>query len=132
MMAVPIPERLGFLRREELSADPDDLGQRALADRGHRRLMATTGALLIAVGLSTFALAAPFTVLVVAASVLGGAPRGAFEPIGVAAAAVGRPTPAAATSAAARMSGRNVGTVEPLVCGPVGCARSVVSVTSTS
>lgn len=45
----------------------------ALADRGHRRLLATTGALLIAAGLSTFALAAPFPVLVVAATVLGGA-----------------------------------------------------------
>lgn len=45
----------------------------ALADRGHRRLLATSGALLIAVGLSAFALSAPFPVLVVAATVLGGA-----------------------------------------------------------
>lgn len=45
----------------------------ALADRGHRRLLATTGALLIAAGLSAFALSAPFPVLAVAATVLGGA-----------------------------------------------------------
>ena len=45
----------------------------ALADRGHRRLLATSGALLIAAGLSAFALAAPFPVLVVAATLLGGA-----------------------------------------------------------
>ncbi len=45
----------------------------ALADRGHRRVLATSGALLIAAGLSAFALAAPFPVLVVAATVMGGA-----------------------------------------------------------
>ncbi len=45
----------------------------ALADRGHRRLLAVTGALLIAAGLTTFALGAPFVVLAVAATVLGGA-----------------------------------------------------------
>ena len=45
----------------------------ALADRGHRRLLATSGALVIAAGLSAFALAAPFPLLVVAATLLGGA-----------------------------------------------------------
>lgn len=45
----------------------------ALADRGHRRVLAISGALLIAAGLLAFALAAPFAVLVVTAIVLGGA-----------------------------------------------------------
>lgn len=53
----------------------------ALADRGHRRLLATTGALLIAVGLSAFALSAPFPVLVVAATVLGGASDLVIRPL---------------------------------------------------
>ena len=45
----------------------------ALADHGHRRLLATAGALLIALGLLAFAVSAPFVVLVVATTVLGGA-----------------------------------------------------------
>ncbi len=53
----------------------------ALADRGHRRLLATTGAVLIAVGLSAFALSAPFPVLAVAATVLGGASDLVIRPL---------------------------------------------------
>jgi predicted MFS family arabinose efflux permease len=53
----------------------------ALADRGHRRLLATCGALLIAAGLSAFALAAPFPVLVVAATVMGGASDVMIRPL---------------------------------------------------
>ncbi len=53
----------------------------ALADRGHRRMLATTGALLIAAGLSAFAVAAPFPVLVVAATVLGGASDMMIRPL---------------------------------------------------
>lgn len=45
----------------------------ALADRGHRRVIATTGAVLIAGGLVAFALSAPFGVLASAAVVLGAA-----------------------------------------------------------
>ncbi|QQS23678.1 MAG: MFS transporter [Actinomycetota bacterium] len=47
----------------------------ALADRGHRRVLAVGGTLTIAVALMAFAAAAPFPVLVVAALALGGAKR---------------------------------------------------------
>ena len=53
----------------------------ALADRGHRRPLATTGAVLIAVGLSAFALSAPFPVLAIAATVLGGASDLVIRPL---------------------------------------------------
>jgi MFS family permease len=45
----------------------------ALADRGHRRLLATGGACLLALGLSAFAAGAPFAVLALAATLLGAA-----------------------------------------------------------
>jgi hypothetical protein len=53
----------------------------ALADRGHRRLLATTGALLVAAGLLAFAVGAPFPVLVVAALVTGGASDLMIQPL---------------------------------------------------
>lgn len=53
----------------------------ALADRGHRRLLATTGALLIAGGLLSFTLGAPFAVLAVAATVMGGASDLVIQPL---------------------------------------------------
>ncbi len=53
----------------------------ALADRGHRRLIATGGAVLIAAGLLAFAMSAPFPVLAVAAVVLGGASDMMIRPL---------------------------------------------------
>ena len=53
----------------------------ALADRGHRRLLAVGGTLAIAVGLLAFAAAAPFPVLVVAATVMGGASDVMIRPL---------------------------------------------------
>jgi len=53
----------------------------ALADRGHRRLIATSGSLLIAGGLMAFALSAPFVLLAIAAVVLGGASDMMIRPL---------------------------------------------------
>lgn len=53
----------------------------ALADRGHRRLLATAGALTIAAGLAAFALSAPFPVLVGAAIALGAASDVMIRPL---------------------------------------------------
>ncbi|MFZ1488788.1 MAG: MFS transporter [Ilumatobacteraceae bacterium] len=53
----------------------------ALADRGHRRVLAVGGTLTIAVALMAFAAAAPFPVLVVAALALGGASDVMLRPL---------------------------------------------------
>lgn len=53
----------------------------ALADRGHRRLLASSAAVAIALGLTAFALAAPFAVLVIAATVMGGASDVMIRPL---------------------------------------------------
>lgn len=53
----------------------------ALADRGHRRLLASAGALTIAAALAAFAVAAPFAVLAVAAFGAGGASDVLLRPI---------------------------------------------------
>jgi hypothetical protein len=53
----------------------------SLADLGHRRLLATTGALVLAGGLGAFAFGAPYPVLVVAAACLGGASDLVIRPL---------------------------------------------------
>ncbi|MFN0090290.1 MAG: MFS transporter [Acidimicrobiales bacterium] len=53
----------------------------ALADRGHRRLLATTGAGVLAAGLGAFAAGPPFPVLVVAATALGAASDLVIRPL---------------------------------------------------
>lgn len=53
----------------------------ALADRGHRRVLAAGGAAALAVGLAMFASGAPFAVLVVAATVLGAASDTVIRPL---------------------------------------------------
>ncbi len=53
----------------------------ALADRGHRQVLAVGGTLTIAVALMAFAAAAPFPVLVVAALALGGASDVMLRPL---------------------------------------------------
>jgi predicted MFS family arabinose efflux permease len=53
----------------------------ALADRGHRRLMASGGAIVLATGLAAFAAGAPFAVLVVAATLLGAASDCVIRPL---------------------------------------------------
>jgi MFS family permease len=53
----------------------------ALADRGHRRLLAVGGAAVLALGLATFALGAPFIALAIASAAMGGASDVIIRPI---------------------------------------------------
>lgn len=53
----------------------------ALADRGHRRPLAVTGALVLAGGLGAFALGAPYALLVLAAACMGGASDLVIRPL---------------------------------------------------
>lgn len=53
----------------------------ALADRGHRRAMAVAGTCAIATGLTAFAFGAPFVVLALAATLLGGASDVMIRPL---------------------------------------------------
>lgn len=53
----------------------------ALADRGHRRLLAASGAAVLAVSLTSFAFAAPFVVLAIAATLMGAASDVVIQPL---------------------------------------------------